>query len=311
MGHRMKRMERVWIIGAGAIGSAMAALQVLAGRAEAMLVGSSTHWQAVRDQGLRLSLSGDTPQTVRIPTCAPSDMPALGRADLVLLTGKLGDLEQTLSRIADRVPTETGVIALQNGLGVATYVGNLLGRPVDRGLVIFGANAPQPGSLHLYPGRIRWVRSAVTEAAHALFDEITIGESRFTSELIDAAAGAEWRKLAVNCLANPLAALLGEPNARLGAPDLDPAKEAILSEVRAVAQAEGVEMDLTVADFNRYMAGPTGGNTASMRTDILRGRPTEIDFINGAVVAKGREHGIPTPVNTLVVGLIKALSGHE
>ena len=293
---------RVWIIGTGAVGSAIAAELTRTGRAQVVLVGSSVHWAAVRARGLRVAVSGDAPQTLRIDARSLDSLPVLGEQDLVLLTSKLTQLEPTLAILRDKLGPAAGVIALQNGLGVAQYAGDQLGRPVDRGLVIFGANSPTPGSVILYPGGIRFGRSAVTEAAGELFSETAIH-----CTLIDDVHAAEWRKLAINCLANPLAGLLGASNARIGQSDLDPAKEAILQEVHAVAAADGVQLDFTVADFNRYMAGPTGSNTASLRTDIVRGQPTEIDAINGAVVELGRCHGVPTPVNAFIVALIKAL----
>jgi len=299
----MNAYLRVWIVGAGAVGSAIAAELTRAGRAQVVLVGSSSHWATVRARGLRVAVGGDAPQTLRIDARSLDGLPMLGEQDLVLLTGKLPRLDPVLAVLRHRLQPSAGVIALQNGLRVAELISDQLGRPVDRGLVIFGANSPVLGSVILYPGGIRLGRSPVTEAVCELFVGTVID-----CTLIDDVPAAEWRKLAINCLANPLAGLLGASNARIGQADLDPAKEAILQEVRAVAATEGVQLDFTVADFNRYMAGPTGSNTASLRTDIVRGVPTEIDAINGAVVALGQRHGIPTPVNAFVVALIKGLS---
>ncbi len=298
----MLAFERVWIVGAGAIGSALAAELSGAGGARVVLVGQSPHWEAVRARGLAVTV-GDAPsRTLRIDTVRPTELPALGARDLILLTGKLQRLDATLTTLRPCIAPQTGVIALQNGLRVAELVAGRLGRAADRGLVIFGAHSPAPGEVRLFPGGIRFARSPVTEAACGLFAVTTL---RCT--LIDDLAAAEWRKLAINCLANPLAGLLGQRNARLGQAVLDPAKDAILAEVRAVAAAEGIALDFTVGDFNRYMAGPTGGNIASLRSDLLRGEPTEIDFLNGAVVRLGARQGVPTPVNALIVSLIKAL----
>jgi len=66
-----------------------------------------------------------------------------------------------------------------------------------------------------------------------------------------------------------------------------------------------VELTTTVEEFNKLVRGD---NIPSLNTDLMRGRPTEIDFLNGAVVQMGRKYGVPTPVNELVVSLIKALS---
>lgn len=298
----MDEFQRVWIVGAGAVGSALAAELTRAGRARIVLVGASAHWAAVRSHGLRVSVDRGEPETFAIQAQPLEGLPALDACDLVLLTGKLPRLEPVLTALRDKTGPDTGVIALQNGLGIAEHVGARLGRPVDRGLLIFGAQSPAPGTVFLFQGGILLGHSPVTEAACRLFTGAAI-----RCKLIDDIPAAEWRKLAINCLANPLAGLLGVTNARLGQSDLDPGKEAILQEVRTVAAAEGVQLDLRVSDFNAYMAGPTGGNTASLRTDILRGEPTEIDALNGTIVALGQRHGIPTPANALIVSLIKAL----
>jgi 2-dehydropantoate 2-reductase len=300
----MSDYDRIRILGTGAIGSALAALLAETGRARASLVGSQAHWRAVRAHGLSLSIAGSAVRLIQVETLTLDELPILGARDLVLLTGKLLGLERMVAGLRPKLGSATPVIVLQNGLGVREHAARLLGRPVDRGLVMFGAYVPEPGRVDLFPGRIRFARSPAGEAARGLLDGPVV-----SCDLIDDLVTQEWRKLAINCLANPLAGLLGTNNARIGQADLDPAKEAILAEVRAVAAADGVALTLTVADFNRYMAGPTGQNIPSMRADILRGEPTEIDFINGAVVAGGARRGIPTPANALIVSLIKALEG--
>ncbi len=302
----MGAYERVWVVGAGAVGSAMAALLELSGRAEVTLVGSSIHWAAVRAGGLIFEIEGAEPITLSLATASTDSLPELGDRDLVLLTGKLTRIEATVDALRDRVSQKVGVIALQNGLGVADLAGRLMRRPVDRGLVYFGAHSPVPGRVRYYAGEIRLRRSAQTEALCAMFSGTSL-----SCDLIEDLRLAEWSKLAINCLANPLAGLLGVSNARISAPSLNPAKEAILDEIRAVASAEGVSLTLSVDEFNRYSGGSTGGNMASLWIDLARGQPTEIEFLNGAVVEVGRKRGIPTPVNELVVNLIKFLEQSE
>ncbi len=307
----MSQFDRIWVVGAGAIGSVLAALLERGGRAAVTLVGASPHWRAVRRSGLVLEggLAGErsgeppVPETVALTTATLEEVPALDARDLVILAGKLPRLAATAARLRGRVGEGTGLLAVQNGLGVTDLVQGALGRAPERALVLFGAHLTAPGRVRHFPGRILLGDGP---AARALADLLAGGLA------VEAAAdyrAAEWSKLALNCLANPLAALLGVPNARLAEPALDPLKESILAEVRLVAEAEGVRIDLDVPAFNRYMSGPTGGNTPSMAVDVRRGEPTEIAWINGAVVRLGRERGIPTPVNATLVALVEALAG--
>ncbi len=122
--------------------------------------------------------------------------------------------------------------------------------------------------------------------------------------VVDDFREVEWFKLAINCVANPLAGILDADNESIRQPVLDPAKAAILDEVVKVARAAGVKLEINVDFYNQKIKG---GNIPSLRADLIRSRPTEIDFINGAVVEKGRELGVPTPVNELLVSLVKHL----
>jgi 2-dehydropantoate 2-reductase len=297
------KIERVWVIGAGAVGSALAALLHQAGRAEPILVGAERHWQAVRDQGLRFEPDRAEPVTLPLRVAHRSDLPDLGSSDLVLLTGKLPGLANTMTLLRDRLGEDASLVALQNGFCVDKEVATVLARPVDRGLIHFGSRSAEPGQVHYYHGVVRLRRC---DATAALCDLLQGTDLR--CDLLDDFLPAEWHKLAINCLANPLAGLLGVGNATIAHSSLDPAKEAILDEVRAVAAAEGIELDLTVAKLNCYLGGASAANVPSLKTDLDRGLPTEIDLLNGVVVKMGRRHGVPTPVNELVVTLINFLS---
>ena len=304
----MDEIERIWIVGAGAVGSVLAALLTRAparrergGRPDVILVGSSVHWHAVRESGLVFE-SGLPAGTVVAPAVAALDaVPALGERDLLLATGKLTRLEETLRLLRERIAPRTRILALQNGLGIDALVLRALGRIPERGLVYFGAHLPAPGRVRYFPGRIR-LRDG--PAARFLI-EVLAGE--LPCETAPDFPAAEWAKLAVNCLANPLAAILRVRNAELGDARLHGIKEALLAEVRAVARAEHVPLALTAADFDAYITGATGGNTPSMAIDLQRGEPTEIDFINGAVVALAQRHALSAPVNTAIADLVRFL----
>jgi 2-dehydropantoate 2-reductase len=230
---------------------------------------------------------------------SPQEVPALGGEDLVILIGKLPDFPAVAAWLSPKLGKDTGVIGLHNGLGLDEYLAPLLGRPLDRGLVFFGGFCRQPGQVSYYRGGLRLRPALAARALSELLSGMPV-----KCELVENFRQAEWDKLAINCLANPLAGLLGVGNDTLVLPGLDPVKDALLSEVKAVAAAEGVELGLTAADFNRLVRTD---NVPSLRADILRGRPTEIDFLNGAIVRLGRRYKVPTPVNEVVVNLIKFL----
>ena len=297
------RVNRIWIIGAGAVGSALAALiERGGGEGKTCLVGRSPHWRAVREAGLVFQTGADPPARLKIDTTMLENLPQFTAGDLLLLTGKLRQLDESAAALTGRLHSETRIIALQNGLEVDQLVAARLERSIGRGLILFGARITEPGCVRYFPGVVRLKPSAATEALAACLEA-----SELPYQMVSDFLRAEWRKLAINCLANPLAGILNTDNEHVGHPVLDPIKDAILQEVQAVARAEGAEVTLSVEKFNHYLSGPTGGNHPSLCTDLDRGAPTEIGFLNGAVVERGRKHGIPTPVNASVVSLVRFL----
>ncbi|MCB2228755.1 MAG: 2-dehydropantoate 2-reductase [Desulfarculaceae bacterium] len=298
----MNQIQTVWVVGAGAMGSVLAALVHKTGKAQAYLVGASPHWQKVGEESLTFETVGQGVEQLPIATRAWEDLPPLGPTDLVLLTGKATDMAKVAEKLRPRLGDEAGIFNVQNGLGVREQAERLLGRPVEAGVAFFGAHSSGPGTVRFFgPGRVVMVPGAAGEALRELLPD---GTPRF--ELVDDYRQAEWGKLAVNCLANPLAGLLNLTSKELTRASLDPAKEAILAEVKAVASAEGIQLELTVAKFNAML---NSANIPSLRTDVERGRPTEIGLLNGAIVELAAKHGIPAPANQLVTSLIETLTG--
>jgi 2-dehydropantoate 2-reductase len=122
---------------------------------------------------------------------------------------------------------------------------------------------------------------------------------------------AQWRKLAVNCVINPLAALLEILNGQIPT-DRRAQKPiaALCGELAAVANAEGVV--LTPQDVLASIESTcriTAGNNNSMLQDVRAGRRTEIEYLNGYVLARARAHGIPCPANQALYDDIRKREG--
>ena len=115
-----------------------------------------------------------------------------------------------------------------------------------------------------------------------------------------------WRKLVFNCVVNPITTIARGEVGQIVDPDLSRLKQLVIEECVAVAASEGVllEMDL-MAEINAAYSGSR--NIVSMQQDLLRGRTTEIDYLNGAVVALGARKGLPCPVNEGLTRIIKGM----
>jgi 2-dehydropantoate 2-reductase len=217
------------------------------------------------------------------------------------------------------------VVVCQNGIN-DHRVAAIAGRERTLGcVVLIGAGLYEPGhAVRTDDGPVGFKVGEQdgldTPRARALAQLMNdVAPSRVTTNLW----GERWSKLAVNCMANPLAALSGLGTAEVRT---DPRTRRIAvhlgAEVVQVGRALGHEVEPTwgiapqrfvdaargeglaevEADMGRD-AGRRGGGRPSMLQDVLRGRRTEIDHLNGYVVAEGRKVGVPTPFNELVVRL--------
>jgi 2-dehydropantoate 2-reductase len=115
-----------------------------------------------------------------------------------------------------------------------------------------------------------------------------------------------WHKTVFNCVVNPVTAILGCEVGGIAQPGLDRLKQLVIDECAAVAATQGITFEL---DFMREITETfaPSRNIASMLQDLRRGRPTEIDYMNGAVAALGLEHGVSCPVNQALTDIIKAM----
>lgn len=288
---------RIFVVGAGAIGSLYGAK--LSAANDVTLIGRADHVRAISESGLRIE--GLEPQTLRLR--AATHIEQIPPDTVILLTTKVSDTAAALAPIAGLVRDDTTIVALQNGLNSDEIARAAL---CNRGIVLRGIT--QFGAIFERPSVIRYMVKGYT-----LLQEH--GRSARVAEVFNA-AGLDcrvcpdiqtevWRKLIFNCVVNPVTAILGCKVGGIVDPTLDRLKQIIIDECITVARAEGVQLagDL-LSEINAAYAGSE--NIVSMQQDLLRGRPTEIDYLNGTIVAAGRRHRLESPVNEALTRIIKA-----
>jgi 2-dehydropantoate 2-reductase len=121
-------------------------------------------------------------------------------------------------------------------------------------------------------------------------------------------AGELWSKLVLNCAYNAMSAIADLPYGRLV--QLDGVKDTMHGAVRecvAVAAAAGVTPAGDVYEAVERIARTMPGQFSSTAQDVRRGKPSEIDHLNGFVAREGRRLGVPTPVNQALWALVKAI----
>jgi 2-dehydropantoate 2-reductase len=307
---------KIAIVGAGAVGSVIGALLARAG-ADVTLIARQEHVRAIQSGGLLVDgVLGEF--TVHPKAATELDF----RPDLALLTVKTQDLAATCQAIQPYVQGAP-VVTLQNGVrGEAIAASGLGQQNIVGGVVIFNARFLHPGRVtYSVPGslligqtfagssqRVREIQAVLNQAI----------ETRICANI----HGAHWTKLLVNSLGNSLEAMTGLSYSEC-------LKHQALSKIGILVVREGlrvvdqaniqlaslpgfplfmfkVTFKLPLPLASRMLKATTGSldTLTSTLQSIRRGRPTEIDFLNGEIVALGQQVGVATPYNSRVVELV-------
>jgi 2-dehydropantoate 2-reductase len=263
---------------------------------------------AILDKGLMLH-KGGTVEAVRMN--ASTEIAAVRGADIVLCCVKSTDTDAAARAMAPHLRAEALVVSLQNGVDNAATLAAQLRNPVLAAAVYVATAMPEPGSVqHFGRGPID---------AGAAHDPVVARQLQRVVELMASAdvpvrvstdvRGELWSKLMVNCAYNAISGLAQLPYGKMAAlPEVVQMQRAVVQEVVAVAQAEGVSLALPASlEAMERIAGAMPAQFSSTAQDMARGKPSEIDHLNGTVVRLGARHGIATPVNQALYALVKLI----
>ena len=235
------------------------------------------------------------------------------RPCLMLVTTKAGDALSALESVLPELSETLPVVLFQNGLGCQQAIADRWpGRPILAASTTEGANRPEAGVLsHAGRGQT-WIGGLTDKGRHcAVQTKERLATSGLRVQTDTDIHQRLWDKLVVNAGINAFTAILDCPNGEiLDHPFflecIDP-----LSEEIAKVMAIEASHPLTTGDIKariQSVATSTGKNTSSMRSDRQRGRTTEIDVINGYIADRGREAGVATPVNQMLIQRVKDLT---
>jgi 2-dehydropantoate 2-reductase len=292
------RAMQIIVLGAGAIGSLYGAK--LAAANDVILVGRPDHAAAINSCGLRME--GLESGVVRIRAAATVTL--VNANALILLTTKVTGTAAALEPMAPLVRDDTTILCLQNGLGSEEIVRTALR---GRGVVLRGIT--QFGAIFETPGAIKYMAAGYTvierhPRSDPIADALTAAglHCRISPNIV----AEVWHKTVFNCVVNPITAMLGCEVGGIAGPGLDRLKQLVIDECVAVAVTQGINFDVDfMREINETFA--PSRNIASMQQDLLHGRTTEIDYMNGAVATLGAEQGVPCPVNRALTAIIKAM----
>jgi 2-dehydropantoate 2-reductase len=299
-----REWPRIAVVGAGAVGGYFGGIFARAG-APTVFIGRKHFVDAVNAKGLVLDKSEGQQ---RIAARATTDMSAVRDCSLILFCVKANDTSATAAQMAPLVRSDATVVCLQNGVDNADRVRAATNTVALPAVVYIAVSVPEAGRVkHLARGDliIGPPSEKATEVA-SVFDRA--GISCRISNNID---GELWVKLLCNCALNAISALGRVCYGKITrSKDAIKLMENVVDEVLAVATAAGIALP-GVRDRESGMeaamqiATQMADAFSSTAQDLNRGRLTEIDALNGYIVRRGVELGVPVPANHALFTLVK------
>ncbi len=274
---------------------------------EVTLIGRQKHVDAINKNGLHVTgVRGDfLIKNIK----ATTDIKSIGNADLIFITTKAYDTKEAISSATDMIRSDTMIISLQNGLGTEQVIQENITKTnkIFRITTTNGALMKEPGHV-IHTGFGSTILGGVFKGQVKEIDIIKnlLDTSGFEIEITDDIKSLIWKKIMVNVGINPLGTLLNVTNGMIPKRISDKMLKKILKEAIIVAEKEGVPITLEEAyDSVITVCNMTKNNRNSMLQDIDKGKRTEIDYINGAIVTLARKYDIEVPYNELITALIK------
>ncbi|WP_043004350.1 ketopantoate reductase family protein [Comamonas testosteroni] len=289
----------VAVMGAGSVGCYFGALLARAGH-PVTLIGRASHMQAVSQHGLRLQTATED---LHLPVATSTEPSAVAGADVVLFCVKSTDTEAAAAQIKPHLAAHTQILSLQNGVDNDQRLRQVLSRqPVAAAVVYVATAMAGPGHVrHFGRGELVIAPCPQGDAIAGQFSTAGI-----PTQVSDGVLAALWQKLIINCVYNALSALTQQPYGWLVAQQGIPAvMQDIAAECKTVAMADGVILSATVDEAIAAIARTMPRQLSSTAQDLARGKPTEIDHLNGYVVRRAQALGIAAPANRLLQVLVQ------
>jgi 2-dehydropantoate 2-reductase len=298
----------ICILGCGAMGSIYATLLAEAGHEVTAVDRNAEHVAAINARGLRVhGASGDRTATIRALAQAPAEP-----MDLVVCAAKAAGVADAAQALGPMLSDRTLVLTIQNGLGSADRIAEVIGP--DRLLVGvaqgFGASLQAPGVAHHNDMKaLRFGPYAGRSTTEAERIAKVWADAGFDAAAVSDIAAMQWEKLICNVAYSAPCAITGLTVGQvLAHPHVSKLSAAAAQEAYEVALAQGLALRfddpvIEIQDFGRRMPDAR----PSVHLDLLAGRVSEVGVINGAVVAKAAEAGLRAPVNETLTTLVQSL----
>jgi len=234
-------------------------------------------------------------------------------ADIIILCLKSYHVADTIKALATKISTNCIVVLAHNGMGTFEAVANLL--PREQTIL---AMLTTHGCLRSAPLSITHTGLGQSDIGILSGQLSVLQQEQLTSQLNNALPqvifhqdiiNKQWLKLAINCVINPITAVNNIDNGKVNDEKFAEQINTLLAEITEVSKTQSIPLLFTdLLSMVHKVAQATAKNCSSMRSDVLAGRTTEIDYINGYIHRLGKKNNIATPENTRLWQQVKALT---
>jgi len=287
-------------MGAGAVGCYYGGMLSRAGH-QVILIGRAQHVEAIHQHGLFMDT---TRFRAHVPVRASTEVSDIRGASLILCCVKSNDTENAAAVMAPFVEPNAILLSLQNGVDNAGRLHAKLQHIVHPAVVYVAAEMMGPGHLK-HHGRGELVVGPSAMSPEMLEGFVSAGVPVHVSDNV---FGELWAKLILNCAYNAISAITKLPYGLLfeneDARDL---MRLVVHECLAVAQRESITVPGDSWQEVERIAATMAGQFSSTAQDLMRGRRSEIDHLNGYIVRRGKSSAIDTPANQALYSLVKLL----
>ncbi len=303
-----KEFKRIVVLGAGAVGCFFGGMLARAGK-EVLLIARDNHVQAIKKNGLLMEFQ-DSQEYVAIE--ASSNIKDIATADLILCCVKSPDTEPVMREIKDLIKPDALILSLQNGVDNAERIAQVVPNHAISAVVYVATGMGGDGHVkHFGRGELIIGQLGGHENISAELEQIC---NLFVSAQIPCAVSDKiqrelWLKFLVNCSYNGISAIgqitYGEMVQQESIRQLI---KDLTAEFLMVADQEKIEISLAEAQMaNEQIAKTMAGQRSSTAQDLMRRKPTEIDYLNGLIVRKAKQHGLNVPNHQAIYALVKMI----
>jgi len=303
-------MQQILMVGAGSVGGFFGAHLAKHNPNVSFLLRPRT-LQAVRERGLTIRSAAGT---FTVHPRAASDPRDLPRPDLIILSVKAYDLEEVMDQIEPVMTDRTMLLTLQNGVDTEDRLLARFQRDcVVGGVAFIYSKIVEPGVIEHYKRGSVAVGELMGQRSPRVLQIVEhFTQAGLSCQVAEDIRRSKWEKMCWNCVFNPLTVIINDRVSKaLDHPEMLGVVHQIVGEVVAVAAGLKVPLADDMADKVVGWSQEILDIHTSMYDDWKAGRPTEIDFLNGYIVRRGRDLGIPTPLNEALTAMIKAITERE